>query len=383
MSNKAPTRYSIPYVQVARQYEEEKDELEAIVRDTLQNRVHVGDKLVDELEAELAEYCGVPYAVALNSGTDALMFGMMAAGIKRDDEVITPPNSFVASTASIVHIGAKPVFADVLPDQNIDPDAVERAITARTKAIMAVHLTGRVCRMERLQAIADKYKLLLIEDAAQSIGSTYQGRKSGSFGVVGCFSTHPLKNLNACGDGGFMTTHDKKIADRVRRLRSHGMSDRVTVEEWGLVSRMDTLQAAILRMRLKHLPAVIARRRANAKYYQERLKHPDIFVPVCQKQEFNTFHTFVIQVKGGRRDALQGHLEGLGIKTTIHYPIPIHLQPAAKPLGHKRGDFPVTEAQADSILTLPVNQFMTHADQDAVITEVLTFMDSAGVRKAG
>jgi len=377
--------YSIPYVQVSKQYEEEREELEAVIRDVLANRSHVGDKLVDELEEELASYCEAKYAVTLNSGTDALMLAMLTAGIKPGDEVITPPNSFVASTSAIVHIGAKPVFADVLPDQNIDPDAVEAAITPRTKAIMAVHLTGRICQMDKLQGIADKHGLILFEDAAQSIGSRYNNKKSGSFGKVGCFSTHPLKNLNACGDGGFITTNSSEIALRVRRLRSHGMSDRVTVEEWGLVSRMDTLQAAILQFRLKRLQSVIDRRRANAKYYQDNLRHSGIFFPACRKEEYNTFHTFVIQVEN-HRDALQQYLSELGVKTTIHYPIPIHLQPAAKTLGYKQGDFPVTEAQSEKILTLPVNQYMTRADQDAVIKETLVFMETvagASRRKIG
>jgi dTDP-4-amino-4,6-dideoxygalactose transaminase len=377
--------YSIPYVQVAKQFEEEQEALESVVRDALRNRSHVGDKLVDEFEEELAAYCGSKHAVALNSGTDALMFAMVTAGISRGDEVITPPNSFVASTSTVVHIGAKPVFADVSPDQNIDPDKVEASITKKTKAIMAVHLTGRVCQMDRLQAIADKHGLLIIEDAAQAIGSQYKGRKSGTFGIAGCFSAHPLKNLNACGDAGFVTTNNDAMATRIRRLRAHGMTDRVTVEEWGFVSRLDTVQAAILKFRLGRLQSVIDRRRANAKYYQENLKHPDIFIPVDRQEEYNTFHTFVIQVQDGKRNALQHHLAKLGINTTIHYPTPIHLQPAAKSLGYKKGAFPMTESQAMKILTLPVNQFMERADQDSVIQETLAFMneDSQTTRKFG
>jgi dTDP-4-amino-4,6-dideoxygalactose transaminase len=365
--------YSIPYVQVKKQYEEEREALDAIFRDVMENRSHVGDKLVDELEEELASYCGVKHAVALNSGTDALWMGMMMAGIGKGDEVITPPNSFVASTAAIIHAGATPVFVDVLPDQNIDPAAVEAAITTKTKAIMPVHLTGRVCQMDKLQAIADKHGLMIIEDAAQSFGSKYQGKLSGSFGTIGCFSAHPLKNLNACGDAGFLTTNDGAIATRLRKLRGHGMADRVTVEEWGFVSRMDTLQAAILKYRLTRLSSVIERRRANAAYYQQHLAHPDIFMPACKPDEFNTFHTFVIQLDG--RDALQEHLSQLGIKTTIHYPVPIHLQPAAKSMGHALGDFPVVEKQAERILTLPVNQFLTRAEQDSIIREVHAFLN--------
>jgi dTDP-4-amino-4,6-dideoxygalactose transaminase len=368
------TRYSIPYVQIPKQYAEEREEIRAVIDAVLAKGAYINDKLVDELEEELAVLCGTKYAVALNSGTDALIFGMKAMGIGEGDEVITPPNSFVASTAAIIHIGAKPVFADVLPDQNIDPAAVEAAITPRTKAIMPVHLSGRVCQMDKIQALAEKHGLQIIEDAAQSIGSRYQGKVSGSFGQVGCFSGHPLKNLNACGDAGFMTTNDEKIAARVKLLRNHGMSDRVTVEEWGYVSRLDTLQAAILKFRLKRLSAITEKRRVNAKYYQKNLKHPSIFMPPCREEEFNTFHTFVIQTD--HRDELQEYLQEQGIKTTIHYPVPIHLQPAAKGLGHKRGDFPVTETQAERILTLPVNQYLTHEEQDDVIREITGFMDS-------
>jgi dTDP-4-amino-4,6-dideoxygalactose transaminase len=215
--------------------------------------------------------------------------------------------------------------------------------------------------------------LIVIEDAAQAIGSMYKGGVSGSFGHFGCFSAHPLKNLNALGDGGFVTTNDKEAAKRMRRLRAHGMADRQTVEEWGLVSRMDTLQAAILDYRLDKLPDVIAKRRANAALYQGLLRHEKIYVPPCRNEEFNTFHTFVIQVD--KRDQLQAHLKAIGIKTAIHYPIPIHLQPAAKSLGLKEGDFPVTERQADRILTLPVNQYMTKGDVETVAAEVLAFFD--------
>jgi dTDP-4-amino-4,6-dideoxygalactose transaminase len=285
--------------------------------------------------------------------------------------VITPPNSFIASTAVIVHLGARPVFVDVLADQNIDPAAIERAVTPRTRAIMPVHLTGRVCRMDEILEIAKRHGLLVIEDAAQSIGSMFQGRKSGAFGHFGCFSAHPLKNLNAMGDAGFVTTNDVAAAARMRRLRTHGMADRETVEEWGFVSRMDVLQAAILDYRLDKLPEVIAKRRENAALYQRLIKHEKVFVPPCRQDEFNTFHTFVIQAE--RRDELQRHLRAIGIKTAIHYPVPIHLQPAAASLGYRKGDFPAAERQAERILTLPVNQHMSTNDVEAVAGEVLDF----------
>lgn len=361
----------IPYVQINKQFVDEQDELLEIIRNVLANRNYVLDSLIDELEAELATFCGTKYAVTLNSGTDALMLGMLAAGIKPGDEVITPPNSFVASTSAIIHVGAHPVFVDVLPDQNVDPAAIEAAITPRTRAIMVVHLTGRIAQMERIQAIANKHHLMLIEDAAQAAGSRYLDKPAGSFGTFGCFSAHPLKNLNACGDSGFLTTNDEAIAQRVRLLRSHGMSDRSTVQEWGYVSRMDTLQAAILQFRLPRLPTVVRQRRENARFYQENLQLPEVFIPPCRAQEYNSFHTFVIQ--SDRRDELADHLKKSGIATAIHYPVPIHLQQAAKSLGHQTGAFPVTERQAQRILTLPVNQFLSREDQWTIVHAVSDF----------
>jgi dTDP-4-amino-4,6-dideoxygalactose transaminase len=362
----------IPYVNLGAQADEQMSDLVAIFEKVARRGSFVGTGgEVESLEARLAEYCGVKEVIALNSGTDALILAMKVAGIRPGDEVITPPNSFVASTAAIVHVGARPVFADVLPDQNIDPEAIARAITPRTRAVMPVHLTGRVCRMDAIMEIAERHRLIVIEDAAQSIGSTFQGRRCGSFGHFGCFSAHPLKNLNAMRDAGFVTTNDSTAAARLRRLRAYGLADRDTVNEWGVVSRMDVLQAAIIEYRLDKLPDVILKRRENAAIYQRLLKHENIFVPPCRQDEFNTFHTFVIQAE--RRDELQRHLHGIGIKTAIHYPVPIHLQPAAAGLGYRKGDFPVTEAQAKTILTLPVNQHMTAQDVNTVAAEVLNF----------
>src|SRR5215475_154165 len=367
-------KHNIPYVNLPAQGRDQLEDLQRIFKEVLLRGSFVGtDEELGALEKRMAEYCGTAEAVALNSGTDALLLAMKVAGIGPGDEVITPPNSFVASTATIVQLGATPVFADVLPDQNIDPEKIERAITPRTRAIMPVHLTGRVCRMDEIMEIAERHGLVVIEDAAQSIGSIYRGRLSGSFGHFGCFSAHPLKNLNALGDGGFVSTNDRTAAERMRRLRAHGLADRQTVEEWGLVSRMDTLQAAVLNYRLDKLPEVIAKRRENAALYQGLLRHEQIYVPPCRNEEFNTFHTFVVQVD--RRDELQAYLRERGIKTAIHYPVPIHLQPAARGLGHKAGDFPVTERQAGRILTLPVNQYMSEADVRTVATEVLAFVD--------
>jgi dTDP-4-amino-4,6-dideoxygalactose transaminase len=350
----------VPYVNFPAQYAEEREALLPIIEGVFARGEFVGGPANDRLEEELGRYLGVDHVIVLNSGTDALLFGMKAVGIGPGDEVITPPNSFVASTATIIALGAVPVFVDVLDDQLIDPDAVRAAITPRTKAIMPVHLTGRICEMDPLVELAQEYELALIEDAAQSIGSLYRGQMAGAIGEIGCFSLHPLKNLNAAGDAGFVVARDAEAARRIRLWRNHGLIDRNTVVEWGTVSRLDCLQAEILRFRLTRLDDVIERRRRNAAQYREALCDLPVYMPPERNYAFDTYHTFVIQVD--RRDELQKFLAERGIGTAIHYPIPIHLMPAAEPLGHPRGAFPVTERQAERILTLPVNQFIDEED---------------------
>ena len=366
-----PGRREVPYVNFAAQYAAERDDLHSIVERVFRKGEFVAGAEVDGFERQAAEYLGVRHCVALNSGTDALILGLKAAGVGPGDEVITAPNSFVASAAAIVHVGARPVFADVLPDQNIDPAAVAAAVGPRTRAIMPVHLTGRVAPMDALMQLAEKHGLVVIEDAAQAIGSKLDDRMAGTIGHVGCFSTHPLKNLNAAGDGGLLATNDDAIEARVRRQRAHGMVDRNTVAEWGLVSRMDVLQAAILRYRLKLLPGVIERRRRNAQLYRELLDPAYVQLPPDRRAEFNTWHTFVIQTD--RRDELQAWLAERGVGTAIHYPTPIHLQPAARSLGYRRGDFPAAEAQAARILTLPIHQFLSDDDVAFVAGSVNDF----------
>lgn len=362
--------HRVPYVNFAAQFEEEREALMPLIEGVFRRGEFILGAAVENLEAELATYCGTPHAVALNSGTDALILGMKALGIGPGDEVITPPNSFVASTAAIMALGATPVFAEVLPDQCLDPDAAAAAITPRTKAIMPVHLTGKVADMPAFLALAERHGLALVEDAAQSIGSTLEGRKTGSFGHIGCFSAHPLKNLNAAGDAGFLTTSDPALAERVRQLRNHGMVDRNTVPQWGYLSRMDTLQAEILRFRLGRLPQVIDRRRANAAYYQQNLPQWAEWVAE-QPGEVSTYHLFVIQVD--QRDELQAHLKAQGISTAIHYPVPIHLQPAATALGYGPGSFPVCERQAQRILSIPIHQFLSQADLAHVVESLTSF----------
>lgn len=361
---KKPATRTIPFWDLPAQYKEEQTELLPAVRAVLERGDFVGGNAIGELEAALAARIGVKHVIAVNSGTDALALGLKVLGVGPGDEVITPPNSFVASTATIANAGAKPVFADVLPDQNFDPDAVAAAITPRTKAIMPVHMTGRIADMDAILALAQRHGLAVIEDAAQSCGSTYRGRHSGSFGDIGCFSAHPLKNMNAAGDAGYLATDNDGYAERLRLLRNHGLVDRETVNEWGFNSRMDTLQAVVLKLRLKRLDSVIERKRRIVDRYRAKLNAEHVFIPPCRQIEFNTFVLFVAQVE--RRQELRTHLAACGIGTAVHYPVPIHLQPAAASLGYKRGDFPVAERQAARIVSLPVHQFLTDDDVDYV-----------------
>ncbi len=361
----------IPYVNLARQWKIEKKKLLKILEKTLENENWVGGKSIELFEKKISKVCNTRYAVALNSGTDALTLALHLLGVKKGDEVITTPNSFIASTAVIIHLGAKPVFVDVLPDQNMDPSKLEKAITKKTKVIMSVHLTGRISEMNEILKISKKNNIPIIEDCAQSIGSKYSNKPSGSFGKVGCFSAHPLKNLNAIGDSGYLTTNDKKIYDKVIELRSHGMVNRDKINNFGYVSRMDSINASVLNFRLDNLEKVIKKRRLNFDLYQEFLNKKYVYFPIENHNQYNTYHTFVIQVND--RDNLRKYLKSKNIETAIHYPIPIHLQPAAKCLGYKRNSFIVAERQAKKILTLPINQFLKKSEIKYISENINTF----------
>lgn len=364
----------IKYVNLSSQYFKEKKALLKVIDKTLATGEYVGGKQIREFEKKIENLLKVRHCVALNSGTDALTLGLHAIGVRRGDEIITTPNSFIASTAVIVHLGAKPVFVDVKEDQCIDPNLIERSITKKTKAIMVVHLTGRVCEMDKIIKISKKYNIPIVEDAAQSIGSKFKNKFAGTFGTVGCFSAHPLKNLNAMGDSGYLTTNSNTIANYIRDIRNHGMTNRNKIYHFGHVSRMDNLQASILNYRLKSLPGIIKKRRENAKIYFKNLNENYIFFPRENKKEFNTYHTFVVQLP--KRDQLKKYLRKKGIETSIHYPIPIHLQPAAKKLNYKKGDFKVTEKQAKEILTLPINQYLNKNDIKKICSEINKFYEN-------
>ena len=350
----------VPYVNLEKQSKEEEKNLVKIFKKVLASGEFVGGKYIRDFENKISKFCNVKYCISLNSGTDALTLALHALGVRRGDEVITTPNSFIASTSVIVHLGARPVFVDVLNDQCMNPDLIESKITNKTKVIMPVHLTGRMCDMHKIKKIAKKHNLKIVEDSAQSSGSAYKGIMSGAWGDIGCFSAHPLKNLNAMGDSGFLTTNSKKIYKYISDLKNHGMTNRNIVKNFGYVSRMDNLQAAILNFRFLKLKKIIRARRKNALLYRQSIKSKKVFMPENKSKEFNTFHTFVIQVPN--RDGLKKYLKKNKVETSIHYPRPIHLQPAAKFLNYKKGDFPKTEKQSKRILTLPINQYLENSE---------------------
>ena len=347
----------IDYVNLKNQWLSERKNLLPIIDKVLSTGEFVGGSEINKFEKNIIKLTESKYSVSLNSGTDALTLALHVLGVRKHDEVITPPNSFIASASCITHIGAKPVFVDVGEDLNINPDLIEKKITKKTKAIIAVHLTGKMSRMPQIMSIAKKYKIKVIEDAAQSIGSKFNKKPAGSYGEIGCFSAHPLKNLNAFGDCGYLVTNNKNIAQKIKILSNHGMESRNKVKYKGYVSRMDNLQAAILNYHIKNLKKIISIRRRNAKLYEKHLDKVNIELPFEDRDSFDTYHTYVIKTKA--RKNLIEYLKQKNIGTAIHYPVPIHLQPAFKKFGYKKGDFPVTEKLCKEILTLPINQYLS------------------------
>lgn len=363
----------IPYVNLGYK-KKSKVGLVNIFKKILDQGQFVGGKEVLKFEKNISKLCQTKYAVALNSGTDALTLALHLLGVKKGDEVITTPNSFIASTAVIVHLGAIPVFVDVLDDQNIDPDKIQQSITKKTKVIMPVHLSGKMSQMDKIMKIAKKNNLKVVEDAAQAISSKLNNKMSGSFGDVGCFSAHPLKNLGAIGDGGYITTDNFKIYKKIKSLSNHGMENRNVIKNFGYVSRMDNIQAAFLNYKLKSLKKVIIKRRANAKIYKKILNEDYIKLPYEKKNEFHTYHTFVIKIK--KRDQLRKFLLKKGVETSIHYPIPIHLQPASKRFAYKKGSFKKAEKQSGEILTLPISENLSKLDVVNISNLINSFYES-------
>lgn len=364
-------QFKVPFIDLQQRYAEEKDELLACVERVLSKGHFVLTPEIAEFEADVVRYTGAKHCVALNSGTDALMMALWALGIGRGDEVITTPISFVATTGSIAHVGATPVYADVRDDQNIDPAEIEKKITPKTKAIMPVHWGGRIADMDAIMAIAKKHNLIVIEDSAQTMGAYYKGKHGGTLGHAGAISAHPLKNLNAIGDGGFLLTNDEEVAKKTRLYRNHGLQDRDTCVLYGVNSRLDTLNAEVLKFRLTRLKDIVDRRRANVARYRDKIRAKQVFIPPEQAHEHHSYVMFLVQADN--RDELQKFLADKGIQTLVYYGTALHLHPAASKLGYKRGDFPVAERQADRVLALPHHQHLSAEQVDYAAQMVNAF----------
>ncbi len=367
------SQFAVPYTDFPAQNAGLRDELRGAFDEVLDSGHYIQGPNVAAFEREFAEFCEAPYATGVANGTCSLHLVLRSMGVGPGDEVITAPNSFFASAAAISLVGAKIVFADVNEDSNIDPDAIEAAITDRTRAIMPVHLTGRPVDMVRIQAIADVHGLGILEDAAQAVGSSFRCQKVGSWGTAASFSLHPLKSLHAFGDAGILTSRDERIISDAALRKNHGLVDRGTCAEWSFNCRLDEVQAALLRVQLRKVDAKIAERRRLAHRFHELLRDY-VVVPEERDGEIHTYQTYLIQA--GDRDALQAHLRANGVEAIIHYATPLHLQPAAADLGYGAGSFPVTERLSDSILSLPLFPGMTAEQQDRVVTEIASFYDA-------
>ena len=336
-----------------KQYLSIQKEIDRAVKRTLQRGWFVLGENVERFEEEFAQYCGVRYGIGVGNGLEALQISLMALGIGKGDEVITAPNSAMATALAISSVGARPVFVDIHPETyNIDVFQIEKKITKRTKAILPVHLFGQPAEMEAINIIAKKYNLKVIEDACQAHGAKYQGRKTGSLGDIGCFSFYPSKNLGAAGDGGMIITNNRKLAQKARQLRNYGQIRRNIFLQKGLNSRLDELQAAILRVKLKYLDKWNKRRRILAKLYNKYLANSSVIIPKESKNCFHVYHLYVVRVK--KRNRLQKYLAQQGIQTAIHYPKVIYLQKAYQELGLKEGTCPLAEKYSRQILSLPI-----------------------------
>jgi dTDP-4-amino-4,6-dideoxygalactose transaminase len=362
----------VPYLDLSAQLRPIRAEVDAALARALDNNTFCLGPDVVAFEKEFAEFCGVKHCIAMNSGTSALHIALMLLNVGPGDEVITTPYTFAATSWAISYVGAKPVYVDIDPVTfNLDPALVEKAITPRTKAILPVHLYGHPFDIEALAAIGKKHGLPIVEDAAQAVAATFKGKRVGGFGASACFSFYPAKNLGAIGEAGALVTNDDAAAVRAKALREHGSKVRYHHDEVGFNYRMEGIQGAVLRVKLKHIDAWTKRRQAIAHRYQGLLKDTPLTLPVENAGYDSAWHLFT--VRHARRDELKAFLETNGIGSAIHYPLPLHLQECYKSLGYKLGDFPVSEAAAKTCLSLPVFPELTDAQVDRVAEVVKQF----------
>jgi dTDP-4-amino-4,6-dideoxygalactose transaminase len=367
----------IPLLDLKAQYSSIKEEIDKAIRDVLDKGQFILGRYVQKLEEEVARYSDVKYGIGVASGTDALILALTSLGIGRGDEIITTPFTFIATAEAISRVGARPVFVDIEPrTYNIAPDRLEevcrqRARSKKLRAILPVHLYGNPCEMNRILKIANKYKLKVIEDAAQAIGAKYKTHLVGGIGNIGCFSFFPSKNLGGFGDGGMVVTNDKTVADKVRILRVHGSSAKYHHSLIGFNSRLDSLQAAILSVKLKKLNEWIVRKRGHARFYNEELKDV-VIIPYTEDWTYPVYQLYVIRIKD-KRDSLLRFLQEKGIGSRVYYPVPLHLQKCYKDLGYKEGDFPEAESASRETLALPIYPELTEVQREYVVKAVREF----------
>jgi len=345
-------------------------EIRKAIEEVFKTHYYILGPHVAKLEEEVAAYSGTKYAIGCASGTDALILALQALNIGEGDEVITTPFTFFASTSSITRLGAKSVFVDIKEDTfNLDPEKIEAAITPKTKAILPVHLFGQMAEMDKIMAIAEKHQLAVVEDAAQSIGSEYDGKKAGQYGDVGTLSFFPSKNLGAMGDGGMCLTNNENLAASLKQLRVHGESPKYYHKWVGLNSRLDSLQAAILSVKLKQLANWSEMRRKNADYYFEHLKDvPQIQLPAIHPKAKSIFNQFTLRAE--KRDALLDYLRKNDIGCAVYYPLPLHVQECFAYLNHQKGDFPVSEKAAEQVISIPIYSELAE-EQLAFVAETI------------
>ncbi len=375
----------VPFLDLKIQYKQIEHEVMPMITAAMANGAFIGGEQVSCFETEFARFCKGSYCVGVNSGTDALRFALMAVGIGPGDEVITVPNTFIATTEAISQVGAKPVFVDIYPDTcNMDPNKLEdylknllkpnaSSLKPRPKAVIPVHLYGQTADMDPILEIAQKNNIAVIEDACQAHGAKYKDRKAGSMGTAGCFSFYPGKNLGAFGEGGAIITRDENIAQKIRMIRDHGQRKKYVHDLEGYNGRLDAIQAGVLRIKLKRLEDWNKLRRQNAAYYNELLSEiPSVTLLTEAEFAESVYHLYVILVDD--RDGLQKYLDSKGIATGLHYPLPLHLQKAYDHLGYKKGAFPVTEHIADRLLSLPMFPELTPEQIEYVVQSIKEFV---------
>ena len=367
---------NVPLLDLKAQYKTIKSEVMAAVEAVCDEQGFILGPRVAEFEQALAKYVGAGHAVGCASGTDAIVLALMAVGVGQGDEVVTVPFTFFATAGSISRLGAKPVFVDIRPDTfNMDPGQVDEKISARTKAIMPVHLFGQCADMKAINEIAKRKRVRVIEDAAQAIGAAQDGTRAGALGDAGCLSFFPSKNLGGFGDGGAVTTNDKGLSEAVAMLRVHGSKVKYVHERVGFNSRLDALQAAILRVKLNHLNTWAAGRQRNAARYERLFRDAGLLervtLPKTEQGNLHVYNQFTIRVP--KRDELRAYLKDKGIGTEVYYPIPLHLQGCYRELGHQKGSFPVSEKACEEVLALPIYAELTEDQQAYVVRTIAEF----------